>query len=295
VPTAIIVHGGAGPLPDPAESAPEQARYLEGCLAAARLGHRVLARGGSALDAVVEAVAALEDDPLFNAGTGSCLNEDGEVEMDAAVMDGEGLRAGAVGAVRGLRSPVRLARAVMERTAHLLLVAEGAQRLAREVGAEQRSAADLITPRALAKWRSGRPSAQGGGTVGAAALDGRGGVAAATSTGGIGGKRAGRVGDTPVVGAGTFADLRGGAASATGHGESILRVGLTRAVCEALRHGRLPEEAAELGMAELQRIGGQGGVVLVDRQGRLGQAFNTARMSRAWVDVDGNEGGGFGR
>jgi L-asparaginase / beta-aspartyl-peptidase len=291
MPIAIIVHGGAGQARP--EISPDAARV--GCLAAARLGHAVLRSGGSALDAVETAVAAMEDDPQFNAGVGSCLNADGEVEMDAAIMSGADLRVGAVALVRDVRNPVRLARAVMERTPHVFLAGEGAHRLAEEAGLPLVEPRSLITERMLARWREvqGQRRSPDGGTVGAAAIDPAGHVAAATSTGGMLMKRAGRIGDSPLCGCGTYADDESGAASATGHGEAIIRVLLTRVVCEHLRTGKAPDEAARAGVAELERVHGQGGVILVDRQGRVGAAFNTARMSHAWIDTFGREGTAF--
>lgn len=296
MPIALIVHGGAGPAR--ADEDPESARA--GCLGAVRAGHAVLRQGGSALDAVEAAVSVLEDDPQFNAGTGACLTLEGEVELDASVMEGTELRAGAVTLVRGVRNPVRLARRVMERTAHVFLAAEGAMRLAREEGLELRSPAELITPRALERWRTAKaknegPQVTSGGTVGAVALDTHGHVAAATSTGGMNLKLPGRVGDSPLIGAGTYADDGGGAASATGHGEAIIRVVMTRVVVDRLRAGAGAQQAADEGIRELERVRGEGGVITVDRSGKVGFSFNTQRMSRAWIDVAGEEGSGFGR
>ena len=286
---AIVVHGGAGSAaPD---DDPEQAR--QGCLAAARRGYALLRQGASALDAVEAAATALEDDPRFNAGTGSCLNRDGDVEMDACLMDGADLRVGAVTLVRTVKNPIRLARAVMERTPHVLLAGEGASNLAREAGLEQVSPSALVTERALRRWREHRekskPSSSGG-TIGAVAIDARGHVAAATSTGGMMGKLPGRIGDTPIPGAGTFADDAGGAASATGHGEMIIRVTLTRVVCDRLGSGEGAMEAARAGIAALERVHGTGGVIAVGRRGDVGWAFNTERMTRAWIDGAGVEG-----
>jgi L-asparaginase / beta-aspartyl-peptidase len=291
VPIAIIVQGGAGRV------RPEQSveATRAGCLAAARIGYAVLRGGGSALDAVEKAVVALEDDPQFNAGFGSCLNADGEVEMDASIMSGADLRVGAVALVRDVRNPVRLARAVMERTPHVFLAGEGARRLAVEAGLALVEPRALVTERMLVRWREARekPLSPAGGTVGAAAIDGAGHVAAATSTGGMLMKRAGRIGDSPLPGCGTYADDVAGAASATGHGEAIIRVLLSRVACERLRAGDDPDVAARAGIAELARVRGEGGIVLVDKHGRLGAAFNTAKMSRAWVDSAGREGTGF--
>ncbi len=288
---SMLVHGGAGALaPDDAAG-----ECVQGCLEAVRAGHAVLKQGGSAVDAVEAAVVVLEDNPFFNAGYGACLNADGEVELDASVMSGESLNAGGVAVVKGVKNPVRLARAVMERTPHLLLAADGASRFARESGFPFHPPEQLITPRARERYERERAQQwfPKGGTVGAVALDARGHVAAATSTGGTSGKRPGRVGDSPIVGAGTYADDAAGAASATGHGESILKATLTRFTVDALRAGAAPQGAAEAAMTELHRVKGSGGVILVDRTGRLAFAFNTARMARAWISVEGVEGAAF--
>lgn len=292
---AIIVHGGAGP--SRSDEAPASAE--EGCRRAARIGHELLRRGGSALEAVEAAVAALEDDPQFNAGTGSCLNVDGDIEMDASVMDGEALRAGAVALVRGVRNPVRLARAVMEQSPHLFLAGPRAVQLAKDLGLELMDEAALATPRARARWaeaKAARDAAHpSGGTVGAVALDAAGHTASATSTGGMSMKWAGRIGDSPLIGAGTYADDAGGAASATGHGEAIIRVCLTRVVVDALRAGASAQQAALHGIQEVERVRGEAGVITVDRHGRVGAAFNSERMSRAFIDAEGVEGAGFHR
>ncbi len=291
MPTAILVHGGAGAIfPDDRAHA-----CARGCLEAARAGHEVLAAGGTALDATVAACVVLEDDPAFNAGTGSCLNADGEVEMDACLMDGASLRAGAVAAIRGVRNPIRVARLVMERSPHVLLAGAGAERFARGHGVEPYPPSFLVTERALTRWQkecdegwTAKP-----GTVGAVALDANGHVAAATSTGGISFKLPGRVGDSPLPGAGTYADDLTGAVSATGQGEAIIRVVLAKAVCDRIGAGLHPQKAAEEALAQLGRVHGEGGLIVVDRHGRLGIACNTARMSRGWVDADGNEGCAF--
>jgi beta-aspartyl-peptidase (threonine type) len=262
-------------------------------LGAARAGFIILESGGSALDAVVAAAAALEDDPLFNAGTGAVLNVEGVAELDAAVMDGATLKAGAVANVVDVANPVRLARAVMDRTRHVLIAGRGARLLADELGIPRCDPASLITPRARSRWERDRKLEAGGGTIGAVAIDRAGHVAAATSTGGTSNKRVGRIGDSPLVGAGTYADDRGGAASMTGHGEAIIRVVAAKFACDRLAGGSSADAAAAATVRELERVGGRGGVILVDRAGKLGFAFNTARMSRAWVSGSGSEGSGF--
>ena len=296
--TSILVHGGAGPraVDDDADGC------MRGCAAAAEAGYAVLQGGGSALDAVQRAVIALEDDPQFNAGVGSALDAEGNVELDAMLMDGATLGAGGVGALRGYRNAIEVARAVLDHTPHVLLVADGAARFARARGIASCDPESLVTERARRRWRR-RAVQQGAvppggsiehGTVGAVARDRHGHVAAATSTGGLGGKLPGRVGDTPQVGAGTYADDGSGAASATGHGESILRVVLSKYACDRIAAGDSPDDAARAAMRELERVRGEGGIILVSPAGELGAAFNAQRMARAWIDARGARGGGFG-
>lgn len=286
---AIVVHGGAGPKRDQEQG--EAARL--GCLAAAELGAVVLAGGGSALDAVETAARALEDDPLFNAGYGAVLNADGEVELDASVMDGESLRAGAVAVVKTVKNPVSLARLVMEKTPHVLLVGEGADAFARAQGLPAIAPGSLVTPLQRQRWLARQGSTHG--TIGAVAVDRRGQVAAATSTGGTAGKLKGRVGDSPLIGAGTVADSRWVAASCTGAGEFIIRVGLARSVLEGVRHGAPLTRACEEAIAELARLGGDGGVIAVTPAGEVGWAFCSERMAGAFVRADGRRGTFFER
>jgi beta-aspartyl-peptidase (threonine type) len=268
---ALVVHGGAGTIP--AERVPGA---QAGCCAAAARGLAVLAAGGSALDAVQTAVRALEDDPGFNAGVGAALTRDGTVEQDAAIMDGAALRVGAVGAVPNLRQPIDLARAVLDDGEHVLLVGEAAWAFARERGFAPVEPEVLITERARRRLEEAR------GTVGACAIDAAGHVAAATSTGGTTGKRPGRVGDTPLPGCGTYADDRAGAASATGSGELIIRVSLTRVLIDHLRAGRSAAEAAQLAIDELvERVGGDAGVICVDRLGTIATARSSEMMPTA--------------
>lgn len=278
----LIVHGGAWDIP-----LELQATLTEGCEAAARVGADCLERGGSALDAVETAVRALEEDPRFNAGRGACLTRNGLIELDAAIVTGDG-RAGAVGAVPNLLHPVTLARRVMESGEHVMLVGQGALAFAREVGIEPDPPGTLVTPKALARYEDAQKNAHAlpepGDTVGAVALDAQGSLAAATSTGGISGKRPGRIGDSPIFGAGTWADDRAGAASATGHGESIMRALVTREAIDRIRLGSDASRAAHEAIAELaHRTGGRGGVIVVDRQGTVGIAHNTSGMAYAVI------------
>lgn len=292
---ALAVHGGAGRW---AEGRLDAA--LEGVRRAAAVARDILAGGGTALDAVVEAVAVLEDEPVFNAGTGSVLNAAGEAEMDAAVA-GAG-RFGAVAALRGVRNPVRVARKVMEQTDHLLLAGEGAERFARAMGfpphdpatperrAEHRKWSELAAEREerLPRLREllARHPELAGGTVGAVARDCYGGLAAATSTGGLTCKLPGRVGDTPLPGAGTFASPHA-AASATGHGEIILRHLATRHACGLAAGGTAAGAAVRLTLAALEPRG-QAGMILVDAAGRVGIAHETPYMPHAWCRDEGD-------
>jgi L-asparaginase / beta-aspartyl-peptidase len=232
-------------------------------------------------------VHVLEDDPLFNAGTGACLTEDGLIELDAAIMEGATLRAGGVCALPPFKNPIDIARAVLEEGRHVLYAGEGAAAFARSAGFDPSTSALMTTESAQRKWEHLRKGAIDldsvpTGTVGAVARDARGVCAAATSTGGMLGKRRGRVGDTPVVGAGTFADDEAGAASATGEGEGILRACLGKIAVDAMRAGLDPERAARQSIDVLSgRLRSTGGLILVGRAGRIGWARST--LSMAWA------------
>lgn len=258
--SAIIVHGGAGLVTEDRD-----ARLREGVRRAAEAGDAILIAGGSALDAVVAAVRVLEDDPEFNAGTGSALTRDGTVETDASIMDGATQRVGAVAAVPNLGNAISLARAVLDAGEHVILCGPSAWEFAREVGISP--SMDLVTARARARLAA-KLAEKSGGTVGAVARDRHGRYAAATSTGGIVGKRAGRVGDSPIPGAGTWADARC-ALSATGDGEAILCVALTKSIATRLANSL--RDAAIESLRELATItGGSAGVIGVDDHGVIG-------------------------
>jgi beta-aspartyl-peptidase (threonine type) len=307
----IAIHGGAGTVSRAQISAQQNAAYhaaLRGILQAAQ---QLLVGGGSALDAVCLAVDLLEDCPLFNAGHGAVFTHEATHELDAAVMDGASLRAGAVAGVSHIRRPLRAARAVMERSEHVLLVGAGAEALAREQGLELVAPDYFSTPqrreqleRALAADQTlldhdsaalafRTPAANAApldedrkmGTVGAVAMDANGNLAAATSTGGMTNKRVGRVGDSPLVGAGTYADNRTAAISCTGTGEMFIRVAAAHDVCARMAYaGRTLEQAArEVVMQVLPAIGGRGGLIAVDAQGNLSLPFNTEGMYRGWA------------
>jgi L-asparaginase / beta-aspartyl-peptidase len=278
---ALILHGGAG-LAHPERQTAQRA----GCTAALAAGWSVLIDGGNALDAAVSAVAVLEDAPAFNAGLGSCLTSTGVVEMDATVMDGSTLCAGAVGAVRGIRNPVCLARAILDDGRHVMLAGCEAEAFARAHGVPTCAPESLITASQRQRWQERRDTGAMG-TVGAAAVDRAGHVAAATSTGGIFYKLPGRVGDSAVIGAGTYADDALGAASATGHGEAIIRVVLAKSVVDDLGDGSDPAGAAHGGIQRLERrVAGSGGIIVVDALGRFGYACNTAHMTVAYMRPD---------
>ena len=289
---AIAVHGGAGSLEDSGTSGlgPDAPREA-GVARAASAAWEILRAGGSALDAVVLAASLLEDDPTFNAGTGATLTSTGQVELDASLMDGATLGAGAIACVKDVKNPILLARAVLERSPHLLLVGDGASAFAREMGIAPWPNERLVIPQQRARFDAARgvkPATVGGGTIGAVARDRHGHVAAATSTGGTFLKRPGRVGDSPIIGAGTYADDRLAAVSSTGHGEPIIRVTLARLVADLVGSGLGAGDAAVEGIRVLgSRVGGQGGVIVVGPTGEPGFAFNTPAMARAWSDGSG--------
>eukprot|EP01062_Namystynia_karyoxenos_P070896 TRINITY_DN66297_c0_g1_i1.p1 TRINITY_DN66297_c0_g1~~TRINITY_DN66297_c0_g1_i1.p1 ORF type:complete len:359 (+),score=120.29 TRINITY_DN66297_c0_g1_i1:94-1077(+) len=295
-PLRIVVHGGAWSIPDSLREANQRA-----CRHAAEVGYALLQKGASALDAVEAAVRSMEDDPHLDAGYGSWLNEDGDAELDAMIMDGATTKAGAVASVR-TRHPVSLARKVMEKTEHVMLAGEGAERFARELGLRAGTEArpDLVTAEAeeeLRKYRTYAPAVRdlfrkGCDTVGAVAMDAAGHLAAATSTGGVTAKRRGRVGDSPIVGSGAFADDGCGAASATGHGEAIMRVVLCRHAVWLAESGQHPQQAAAGALRRMHercacpdKGGATGGLILITPSGEVGVACTTARM--VWAAVEG--------
>lgn len=275
---AIVVHGGAGGLPRDEE---RLERMRSGAAAAVEAGHAVLAAGGAALDAVEAAVVVLEDDPEFNAGRGAALTEYGRVELDASMMDGTTRAAGAVAAVRGVRNPIRAARAVLEEGRHVLLVGPPAVEFAATAGLAFEAETWFVTERERQALANAAEPARG--TVGAVARDATGRLAAATSTGGVSGQRLGRVGDSPLVGAGTWADDGTVAVSCTGHGESIIRSALAHEVDALLRHRGLGlEEACKLAIEGLGRWGQDGGLIAVSAHGEVAATFNSPGMTRAW-------------
>ena len=285
---AIIVHGGAGDIPAELHQA-----HREGVRRAVEVGWDLLHAGASAMDAVEAAIVVMEDDEAFDAGRGSFLNADGQVELDAGFMDGTDLRVGAVASVQLIQNPIRLARAVMEKTEHVLLVGQGAQRFAHKIGFSSCDLTDLAVPREFARWQKrlfgqSSPEAQAShplsDTVGCVALDRAGHVAAGTSTGGTANKMPGRVGDVPMVGCGFYADDQLGGASSTGWGESIAKVLLARLALHHLQQLDDPWSAAEAAIRELaDRVKGEGGVILLSPDGKPGWHHNSPHMARAYL------------
>jgi L-asparaginase / beta-aspartyl-peptidase len=301
-PLVLVIHGGAGVI-DPARmTAAKEASYRAGLAAALDGGYHVLESGGSSLDAVTAAVRIMEDDPQFNAGRGAVLNHAGDAELDAAIMDGAARRAGAVAAVRHVKNPIELARLVMEKSPHVMLVAEGAEDFALEQGLVLMPKSYFRVPwreqqlqEALQAEKAGRPSAPRGapgsasmGTVGAVALDRFGNLAAATSTGGLTNKLPGRVGDSPLIGAGTYADNASCAVSGTGEGEYFIRAVVAYDICAlvAYRHLKLADAVHEA-LGKVHAAGGSGGVIALDRAGDVVMDFNSIGMFRGARDSRG--------
>jgi len=292
----LVVHGGSGIIERGRLSAGDEAAIRDALGRALETGAAILSGGGAALDAVAAAVCVLEDDPHFNAGRGSVLTYEGAIEMDASIMAGETRAAGAVNGVTATRNPVRLARAVMEESPHVFLSRDGADQFALDHGLVQEAPAWFEIPerrRQLEELRSRPESEQFDvhlkyGTVGAVAVDAAGHVAAATSTGGLTGKRWGRIGDSPIIGAGCFADDRACAVSATGAGEFFLRIGVAHEIAARIRlGGDDARSAADAVMAEVKALGGTGGVIVVTPGGDGVWSFNTPGMYRAEASAAG--------
>jgi L-asparaginase / beta-aspartyl-peptidase len=300
----LVIHGGAGTI-DRANMTPEKERkYRAGLERALAAGYDILKRGGSSLDATEAAVRVLEDDPHFNAGKGSVFTSAGTNEMDAAIMDGKTLAAGAVAALKYVKNPISLARLVMEKSGHVMMDGEGAEAFAKENGIELVDAKYFFTQerwdalqkmKAAEKHRTGRAGKafvitdqDRHGTVGAVALDRNGNLAAATSTGGTTNKRPGRVGDTPVIGAGTYADNATCAVSATGDGEYFIRATAARDVSALMECRSMSlKDAAQAALDKVAKLSGTGGLIAIDRQGNVALPFNTSGMYRGYIDPNG--------
>jgi L-asparaginase / beta-aspartyl-peptidase len=304
---ALIVHGGAWDIPDEAVEA-----CKSGCHAALSTGWSILHRGESALDAVEAALIVLEDDPVFDAGYGSHLNFDGRVECDAIVMNGATLRAGAAATLQRIKNPIQLARKILEHCPHMMLVAEGAERFAKAQGIQLCKPEELVSEAEWAAWQKCKEDTHAAehhrgheqGTVGAVAIDRDGHLFAATSTGGTCCKLPGRVGDSPLIGCGCYADSEAGGVSCTGYGEAIMKVVLAKSAVDSLRRPSTyvdpsgSSDARNLSGADLaareavhllaKRTHGTGGLILLDRHGNPGSAFNTPRMAYGYVARDGS-------
>jgi beta-aspartyl-peptidase (threonine type) len=292
----LVIHGGCGAMRPETVSADQEEAARAGLSAALDAGQAILAAGGDALDAVEAAARVLEDDPAFNAGRGSVLNASGIVELDAAIMDGRDRRAGAVAGLRTTRAPISAARAAMEQSPHVLLTYEGAEQFAREQGLEQVDNDWFVTIQRRAQLD--KVMAAGGkfdtdikyGTIGAVACDVHGHVAAATSTGGLTAKRWGRVGDSPLIGAGTYADDRAAAVSATGLGEAFIRsVGCHQLAMRMLLSGEGLQEALDAVLADVSSLGGTGGLIAVSPTGESAWGFTTPGMYRGQAGPKGRQ------
>jgi L-asparaginase / beta-aspartyl-peptidase len=300
----LAIHGGAGTIERSKMTPKNEGEYRAGLERALTAGYQILKRGGSSLDATEAAVRVLEDDPHFNAGKGSVFTSAGTNEMDAAIMDGKTLAAGAVASLKHIKNPISLARLVMEKSGHVMMDSEGAELFAKENGIELVDQKYFFTQErwdALQKIKAAEKSRTSGagkkflitdqdrhGTVGAVALDQNGNLAAATSTGGTTNKRPGRVGDTPVIGAGTYANNATCAVSATGDGEYFIRATVGRDVSALMEYrGMSLEDAAQAALDKVAKLGGTGGLIAIDRQGNTTLPFNTAGMYRGYVDPNG--------
>jgi beta-aspartyl-peptidase (threonine type) len=298
---AMVIHGGAGTILRQNMTPELEKAYIDTLTIALRTGYQVLARGGSSLDAVEATIRVMEDSPLFNAGKGAVFTAEGTNELDASIMDGKTLGAGAVAAVRQVRNPISLARLVMEKSPHVMMVGSGAEEFAKSQGVKLVPPYYFWTER---RWRAfeaakaradgGRTSAAPGeerkfGTVGAVALDKAGNLAAGTSTGGTNMKRFGRVGDAPIIGAGTYANNLSCAVSGTGDGEFFIRNNVAADICARVRYSgaSLKQAADDVVMKELVAQRGEGGVIAMDRKGNIATSFNSAGMYRGWVTSDG--------
>ena len=291
---AIIVHGGAWAIPEKYSKT-----SIEGVEMAVQSGYDILSNGGNALDAVENAVISLEDNPVFDAGKGSVLTADQTIEMDAIIIDGDTLNFGAVAGISNFTHPVSIARTILERSDHVFFTGEGAERFAADSGLSMIDPTILITEEAIEEFRKFNnynegvaKNFKGHDTVGAVAIDSMGKIAVATSTGGITGKRVGRVGDSPIIGSGAVADSHIGGVSTTGHGESILKVQLAKSVLVNIERGYDVITACQDAVEMMRiRVGGSGGVIAIDSRGNIAKAFSTSRMVWSKIDSGGMKSG----
>ncbi len=285
----LVIHGGAGTILKENMTVEKEAAYLEKMNEALEAGEHILKNGGSSLDAVTETIMVMENSPLFNAGKGAVFTAEGINEMDASIMEGKFHKAGAITGVQHIKNPILGARAVMEETNHVLLTGEGAEELAQDVGLEMVDSSYFFTESRWNSYLEAKDKIDKHGTVGAVALDKHGNLAAATSTGGMTYKMKGRVGDSPIIGAGTYADNNTCAVSATGHGEYFMRNVVAYDISALMKYSKMTLQQAteEVIMNKLKLIGGDGGVIAVDKEGNISMTFNTAGMYRAYVTSSG--------
>ncbi len=287
----LVIHGGAGIILKENMTTEKEAAYLEKMNEALEAGEHILKNGGTSLDAVTETIIVMENSPLFNAGKGAVFTAEGVNEMDASIMEGKFHKAGAITGVQHIKNPILGARAVMEETNHVLLMGEGAEELAQAIGLEMVDSSYFFTESSWNSYLKAKDKIDKHGTVGAVALDKQGNLAAATSTGGMTYKMKGRVGDSPIIGAGTYADNNTCAVSATGHGEYFMRNVVAYDISALMKYSKmtLQQAAEEVIMNKLKLIGGDGGVVAVDMDGNISMTFNTAGMYRAYVTSSGDK------
>ncbi len=290
----MVIHGGAGTIERKDMTAANEEAHRAGIEEALKAGYAVLKKGGSSLDAVQAAIVRLEDNPLFNAGKGAVFTHEGTNELDSSIMDGKSLSAGAVADVKHIRNPILLARMVMEKSPHVLLAGEGAEAFAKQMGMQFVDQKYFFTDerwQALQKVKQGTGSEsdkEKHGTVGAVALDQAGNLAAGTSTGGMTNKEFGRIGDSPIIGAGTYADNKTCAVSCTGDGEYFIREAVAHDVSSMMAYkGMAVQAAAQAAIDKVGKIGGTGGLIALDREGNFAMPFNTSGMYRGTVDADG--------
>lgn len=294
---ALVIHGGAGTINRADMSAEQEAAYLAALDAALEAGKSVLASGGSALEAIEAAIVLMEDNPLFNAGKGAVFTNEGRNELDASVMLGQDLMAGSVGSVTTIKNPIRAAIAVMQKSEHVMMIGVGAEKFAALNGLEIVDPSYFFTE---SRWKSlqeakekeiqkeKQDAATRHGTVGAVALDKSGNIAAGTSTGGMTNKRFNRIGDAPIIGAGTYASNETCGISATGHGEYFIRLGVAHAIHAQMKYGNssLADAAADVIQKQLTALGGDGGIIGLDKNGKIVMEFNSEGMYRGWILPD---------
>ncbi len=286
----LVIHGGAGTILKKNMTDEKEKLYIEKLIEALNAGYEILKNNGSSLDAVVASIKILEDSPLFNAGKGAVLTETGTAELDASIMDGKTLKAGAVAGLKTVKNPITAARLVMDKSPHVMLTGTGADDFAKQNGLEIVNNEYFIDSVIYRKWKESHSNEKGGGTVGAVAIDKKGNLAAATSTGGMMNKKFGRVGDSPIIGAGTYANNNTCAVSCTGHGEYFIRLSVARDISALMEYKNMSVEKAsdELIFKKLAELGGTGGLIALDAKGNIAMPFNTEGMYRGYIKEGGN-------